>query len=211
MGYFWLGTQQTGGRQTQGMPSKALLQPAALTKKWWAERAQKTHPCEVKISFWGHLPSKIKIFPGTSQKIIMSTSLLCCGGYRQYYLSLTGHLPCGREERPTCHSPCGAETQPASLFDSWRKWHVLHNGFEISRVFGSTSSNPSKINTFSLLRYQQVIGYRAVMSNLVCSETANFNLHPFLVHRIAREEQIKGEQIKFSCIWTQIAEKRTHS
>lgn len=46
------------------------------------------------------------------------------------------------------------------------------------------------------------------MSNLVCSEAANFNLHPFLLRRMEREEQIKGEQIKFSCIWTQIAEKK---
>lgn len=76
------------------------------------------------------------------------------------------------------------------------------------RVFGSTSSNPSRINTFSLPRYQQVIGYHAVTSNLVCSEAANFNLRPFLVHRMEGEEQIKGEQIKSSCIWTQIAEKK---
>lgn len=51
----------TGGRWTWGMPSKAILQPAALTERWCAERAQKTTHMGEKNSSWGFTCSKTEI------------------------------------------------------------------------------------------------------------------------------------------------------
>lgn len=57
--------------------------------------AQKTTRAGGEIGFAGLIFSKMEIFLMYITKVITPAPLLYCGGYKCYYLSLTGHFPCG--------------------------------------------------------------------------------------------------------------------